>query len=77
MNEDELKEWDVKIMNTEKAILEGYRIALTRAKKRRDGILNIVKSRGSVVESVLFQITEKGSQSSWEAQTRVQSPLAW
>lgn len=60
MNEDELGKINIKIINAEKAILNDYVVALTRESKNRDGgVLDIVSSKGGIVEGVLFKIPDE------------------
>lgn len=59
MNEDELTEIDVKILRAEKAILRGYKIALTHnAITRKGGTLDILYPEGNTVEGVLYEIRD-------------------
>ena len=60
MNEDELKDWKITIISREKAILYNYRIALNRySKNRQGGVLDIVPSKGSIVEGVLYKLPDE------------------
>lgn len=62
MNEDELtqKDVNVKILSAEKALLRGYKIALTRlSSKRCGGMLDIIPSEGNIIEGVLYEIPDK------------------
>ena len=59
MNEDELKDICVTILRAQKAILRGYKIALThKSSTREGGTLDIVPSEEGTVEGVLYQIPD-------------------
>ena len=60
MNEDELVDIDVTILRAERAILRGYKIALTRfSNKRCGGVLDIGPSEGDTVEGILYEIPDE------------------
>jgi len=60
MNEDELKKWGITIIDRKKALLHNYTVALNRySKNRQGGVLDIIPSQGSIVEGVLYELSDE------------------
>lgn len=60
MNEDELMDEGITVLRSEKVLLRGYKIALTRfSTKRQGGVLDIIPSQEDIVEGVLYEVPDK------------------